>query len=159
MRSGTLENLLFQANADYYRRRSDIRLFFASLSAATGRNLDADRQILLGGDNGLRGYPLRFQSGHKRLLLTLEERVFTDWYPLRLFRVGGAVFFDAGRAWGDKPSGAPGTAFLKNIGFGLRLGNPRSGLGNMAHVDLAFPLDGDGTIEDVQFIISVKESF
>ena len=29
----------------------------------------------------------------------------------------------------------------------------------MAHIDLAFPLDGDGTIEDVQFIISVKERF
>ena len=29
----------------------------------TGHNLDLDNQILLGGDNGLRGYPLRYQGG------------------------------------------------------------------------------------------------
>ena len=44
--------------------------------------------MLLGGDNGLRGYPLRYQAGTSRALLTLEERYYTGWYPFHLFYVG-----------------------------------------------------------------------
>ena len=59
-----------------------------------------DVQLLLGGDNGLRGYPLRYEAGTSRGLLTVEQRVFTDWYPFRLVRVGAASFTDVGRTWG-----------------------------------------------------------
>ena len=48
---------------------------------------------------------------------------------------------------------------LKDVGIGLRIGNSRSGLGNIIHVDLAFPLDGDSSIKNVQFLIQTKESF
>ena len=154
-----LQNLLLNVNARYYRRQSEKRLFFAGLSAAWGANLDLDNQVLLGGDSGLRGYPLRYQAGDKRVLLTLEQRVFTDWYPLHLFRVGGAVFFDAGRAWGRHASAEANDGLLKDVGFGLRIGNPRSGLGHMTHIDIAVPLDGDSSIDDVQLLISLKESF
>ena len=56
--------------------------------------------VLLGGDNGLRGYPLRYQAGESRSLLSLGERFFTDFYPWRLFRVGYAAFLDVGRVSG-----------------------------------------------------------
>jgi len=146
-------------SARYYKRQSDRRLFYASLSGTFGYNLDVDNQVLLGGDNGLRGYPLRFQSGDKRALLTLEQRFFTDWYPFRLFHVGGAVFFDAGRAWGSSPVSDYDNDLLKDIGFGLRIGNSRSGLGRMTHIDLAFPLDGDHSIKSVQLLIATRKSF
>jgi hypothetical protein len=48
---------------------------------------------------------------------------------------------------------------LRDIGFGLRLGNSRSGLGNVLHVDVAFPLDGVSAIDKVQFLIETKQSF
>jgi hypothetical protein len=48
---------------------------------------------------------------------------------------------------------------LKDIGIGLRFGNSRSGLGNIIHVDLAFPLDGDSSIDDVQILVETKERF
>ena len=44
-------------------------------------------------------------------------------------------------------------------GVGLRLGNSRSALGNVVHVDLAVPLDGDASIKNVQFVIETKRSF
>jgi hypothetical protein len=157
--AGTAENLLLRLGGRYYKRRSDRRLFFAELSGEYGHKLDADQQILLGGDSGLRGYPLRFQAGDKRVLLTLEERLFTDWYPFRLFRVGGAVFFDAGRAWGSDSATDGGSGVLKDIGLGLRIGNPRAGRGHMTHIDLAFPLDGGGSINGVQLVISTRDSF
>jgi hypothetical protein len=45
------------------------------------------------------------------------------------------------------------------LGFGLRLGNSRSGLGNIIHIDIAFPLDGDPSIKRVQFLVTTKATF
>jgi outer membrane protein assembly factor BamA len=155
-----VRNLILDVSARYYKRQSDRRLLFLELSGAYGNNLDLDQYFLLGGDNGLRGYPLRYQTGDRRALLTIEQRYFTDWYPFRLFRIGGAVFFDVGRAWGNAPmSSSENNDWLKDVGLGLRIGNTRSGLGRMTHIDLAFPLDGDNDIENVQLLISTKKSF
>jgi len=157
--SDGLRNLLARMGAKYYKRQSKGRLFYASLDATYGQDLDIDNRVLLGGDNGLRGYPYRYLGGSKSALLTLEQRFFTDWYPFRLFRIGGAVFFDAGRTWGPSPAGSENPGLLKDIGFGLRIGNSRSGQGNMIHIDLAFPLDGDDSIDQVQFLIETRKSF
>ena len=48
---------------------------------------------------------------------------------------------------------------LKDVGIGLRIGNTRSGLGNIIHVDLAFPLDGDSSISNVQLLVETKQHF
>jgi hypothetical protein len=156
---GAAADLLLESRARYYLEQDDRWLFFASLDAAYGRNLELDHQLLLGGDNGLRGYPLRYQGGDKRARITLEQRYFTDWYPFRLFRVGGAVFFDAGRTWGQDPLGTPNFGVLKDLGIGLRLANSRSGLGSIVHIDLAFPLDGPNSIDNVQFLIETRREF
>jgi hypothetical protein len=157
--NGTPENAVLAGSFHYYHKQSESLLFYAGIDAAAGRNLDLDNQILLGGDNGLRGYPLRYQDGTSRALVTFEERYFTDWYPLRLFRVGAAAFMDVGRTWGTAPLAVPGLGILRDLGFGLRLGNSRSGLGNVIHVDLAFPLDGDATIHRVQILVVTKATF
>ncbi len=153
------QNMTLGAAARYYRRQSDRRLFYAGASGTYGQNLDLDNQLLLGGDSGLRGYPLRYRSGDKAVLLTIEQRYFTDWYPFRLFRVGGAVFFDAGKTWNSRFPNEQKDELLRDVGFGLRLGNARSGQGRMTHIDVAFPLDGDDSIKNVQFLIDVKKSF
>ena len=159
LESGELRNTVLDSSVRYYVRQSERRLFFTTLEASVGRALDLETQILLGGDNGLRGYPLRYQGGEARALLTVEQRYFTDWYPFRLFRVGAAAFFDIGRTWGESPVSTPSQGLLKDVGIGLRFGNSRSGLGNIIHVDLAFPLDGDSSIEDVQILLETKERF
>lgn len=157
--SGGAANTTLSLDAKYYRRQSEKRLMFARLSGTYGDNLDLDHQMYLGGDSGLRGYPLRFQSGDKRALFTLEQRFFTDWYPFRLFHVGAAVFLDVGRTWGEGPLGTGNDGLLRDVGAGLRLGNARSGIGRMIHIDVAYPLDGDKSISNVQFIVETKLSF
>ena len=159
LESGELRNTVLDGTLRYYVRQSERRLFFTTLEASVGRELDLDTQILLGGDNGLRGYPLRYQGGEARALLTVEQRYFTNWYPFRLVRVGAAAFFDIGRTWGESPVSTPSQGLLKDVGIGLRLGNSRSGLGNIIHIDLAFPLDGDSSIDDVQILVETKERF
>lgn len=157
--SGRFADVVGGVNARYYFRQSERRLLFVSTSADVVSNLDLDHQLLLGGDNGLRGYPLRYQAGEGRWLFTIEQRFFTNWYPFRLFNVGGAIFYDMGRTWGDNPAGTPSQGLLKDAGFGLRLGNSRSALGNVLHVDIAFPLDGDKSISNMQFLVETQRSF
>ncbi len=156
---GTLENGVLSAKLVNYTEQGPQWLLYSAVSATAGRRLTLDNQILLGGDNGLRGYPLRYQDGTARALFTVEERWFSNWYPLRLFRVGAAVFFDMGRSWGRAPLGQPSLGLLKDAGFGLRLGNARTAFGNVIHIDLAFPLDGGSNIKRVQFLVQTERQF
>jgi hypothetical protein len=156
---GRAKNLIADAAAKYYWRWRENWLLYAGLSGTVTDALDPDMQVLLGGDNGLRGYPLRFESGTSRALFTVEQRVFTDWYPFRLARVGAAVFADVGRTWGSGVIGNSDPGLLKDVGFGLRFGNTRTGLGNVLHIDVAFPLDHIGGIQQVQFLVQTLQSF
>jgi len=161
---GGLEDSIFGTAGRYYWRQAPGRTMFIGASVERGVNLDVDKQLTLGGDSGLRGYPIRYRTGQGRWLLTVEERAFTDWYPFRLFNVGGAVFYDVGATWGASqvPVAPPATTqakVLSDVGFGLRLGNSRSALGNVIHIDLAFPLNGDPSISKVQFVVEAKRSF
>lgn len=155
-----VRNALLRTNLRYFQRNFNQRhLFTASFRAVASDDLDADRQILLGGDSGLRGYPLRYQTGKHSALLTVEQRFFSNWYPWRLFQVGGAVFADVGRTWGLDPRGEPSLGVLSDVGFGLRLASPRAGSRQVIHVDLAFPLKRDERIDSVQFLIESKTAF
>ena len=157
--NGSARDTNLGATTRVYRRLSRRWLFFASLSGTRSIDPDDDHQLLLGGDNGLRGYPQSYQAGDRKLLVTVEQRYYTEWYPFRLFRVGGAIFLDAGRAWGGNATGVPDKGLLRDAGVGLRIGNARSGLGNVIHVDIAFPFDGDPSIDRVQLLVETKQSF
>ncbi|MGH8285642.1 MAG: hypothetical protein ACRETT_07735 [Steroidobacteraceae bacterium] len=152
-------NLIASGRASYYLRTGGHGVLFASAELIGTDALDPENQVLLGGSNGLRGYPLRYQTGSGLALVTLEQRLYTDWYPFRLVRVGGAVFFDAGRTWGRGALDAPNLGWLADVGVGLRLGMSRSGLGNVLHVDVALPLNGDDSIDSVQLQVETKRSF
>jgi outer membrane protein assembly factor BamA len=157
--NGTLHNGVLDAAIRYYLRESRSWLFFTALHATKGWRLDVENQILLGGDNGLRGYPLRYQDGSGRALFTVEERYFSDLYLFRLLRAGAAVFADAGRTWGTAPLAAQSLGVLKDAGLGLRFGNARSGFGNVVHVDIAFPLNARAGIAKAQFLVQTQTSF
>jgi outer membrane protein assembly factor BamA len=156
---GRGEHQLSSGSMRYYAPQGKRALFFAGVSGDLVRNPDTSDLLYLGGDNGLRGYPLRYQSGDRRALLTLEERVYTDWYPFRLFRVGGAVFFDVGRAWGGENQNTVNPGWLSDVGFGLRVLSARAAFGNVWHLDVAFPLNADPSIESVQFLFTSRRSF
>jgi hypothetical protein len=146
-------------SARYFRRNLERHLFSVSLSALATNHLDPEDQVLLGGDTGLRGYPIRYQAGESRTILNVEQRFFTDWYPWRLFRVGYAVFADAGRVGGRDPRATESLGTLYDVGVGLRLSSPRASGRNVIHIDLAFPLKRDPTIDDVQLVVETKSSF
>ena len=156
---GNTANGRTTVNARFYHRQSEKRLFFMTLVGTAGQDLDLDDPVQLGGKSGLRGYPLRYQTGDSKMLFTIEQRYFTDWYPFRLFRIGGAVFADVGRTWGNNPIGEENFGWLPDVGFGLRFTSTRFSTDKVAHLDFAFPLAGDASIDSVQILLEAKRSF
>lgn len=146
-----------QVDVRWDYRWNELTTSHFSYQLVKGQNLDADHALYLGGDNGLRGYPLRYASGDKISLFNVEQRFYTNWYPWKLFKVGAAVFADVGSNHFDgepDPSGK-----LRDVGIGLRLFNTRSSLAKVIHIDLATPLDGDPSIDKVQLLVRTESSF
>ena len=143
----------------YYQRRGSGALLYVALSGDATEFSDATQYLSLGGDTGLRGYPSNYQLGSRRVLLTAEQRLYSDWYPLRLIRVGGAVFYDVGRAWGEPYQNFPDAHWSANVGFGLRLLSARSATGTTLHLDIAFPLRREPGLDSYQLTMESKSSF
>jgi outer membrane protein assembly factor BamA len=158
LRSGAGSQFL-SAGAQYYRPQTRYRLFYASAQADWIARPGATDQLVLGGDNGLRGYPLRYQSGTRRVLFTAEQRFYTDVYLWRLLRLGGAAFVDVGRAWGGPLPTSANPGWLSDVGLGLRIVSERSSFGTVVHVDVAFPLNRAGDIGKAQLLVKAKRSF
>lgn len=157
--SGQARNLILDGTASYYWRWRPDRVFYVFLGGTTVHAMDPENQLLIGGDSGLRGYPLRYEAGTSRALLTVEQRFYTEWYPFRLARFGAAIFADVGRTWGRDAVGDSSPGMLSDIGFGLRFGNTRSGLGNVLHIDFAYPLSNEPGLKKFQVLVGTKESF
>ena len=145
--------------AQYYAPQGRRWLFYASAAADTLTRPALEDTLQLGGDNGLRGYPLRYQGGTRRALFTVEERFYTDLYVWRLFRIGGAAFIDVGRAWGGEYVNRSRPGWLGDAGAGLRIVSSRAAFSNVLHIDLAFPLDADADVRRVQLLFRTRTSF
>ena len=158
---GRSDELHLSSNTRYYFPYLPDRAFYSALSFEISRNTSGETQLLLGGDNGLRGYPIRFQQGDRKVLYTMEQRFYTNWHLWQLIYVGGAMFFDIGRAWsGDTPK-TPLTGFMRDVGLGLRLTSSRAGKGQVLHMDIAFPLNANNisTIDKAQYIVGTEATF
>src|SRR5689334_16413627 len=60
----------------YYAPQKEPLLFYFAASTDHVHSSNQADDLLLGGDNGLRGYPLRYQRGQHRTLFTFEERYY-----------------------------------------------------------------------------------
>ncbi len=150
-------NTIVRPRLQWFWFQSSNRTLFLSAKAAIGDNLFAENQFLAGGDNGLRGYPLRMQSGNRRVLLSAEQRFYLNWYPWNLIRIGAAAFVDAGRAWNSDD--ADQSDWLGNGGVGLRFLSTRHANALVVHVDVAVPFDQRDDIDSVQLVLGSKAVF
>jgi len=95
----------------------------------------------LGAENGLRGYPFRAYRGKTLLLANLEDRV-APLVSVLFFRIGFALFMDAGYAWDEGEPLHLGD-MRTDAGVGIRIGNPKSAT-NVMRLDVARGLGPDG---------------
>lgn len=153
------EDQLISGSVEYYVPQSKRAQTYIGLAGDVARDVNESNQLTLGGENGLPGYPDDYQSGNRRVLLNVEQRLYSDWFPFRLFRVGGAVFFDVGRAWGGEATNTTNPGWLSDVGFGLRLFSVRSAFGTVWRLDFAFPINPTDDIPDHQILIYSKRGF
>ena len=133
------EDSVFQATIKAVRKNLFLRQTLAAqISAEMQFGLEGEQQVLLGGNNGLRGYDPRQFSGTKRIRLNLESRTIFWEHPLVV--IGSSIFADVGYIWeGDTSDiGIP----KRSVGLGLRLGLPKLSGSRVYRADLAYPLDG-----------------
>ena len=156
---GRVRRQYLGGRAQYYAPQGRRWLFYAAASGDVLTEPGPLDELLLGGENGLRGYPLRYQSGTRRALFTVEERFYTDLYIWRLFRIGGAGFYDLGRAWGGDNVNAANPGWLGNVGAGLRIVSARAAFSTVVHLDIAVPLNATADMDKVQFLVTTKGSF
>ncbi|HCS65554.1 MAG TPA: hypothetical protein DIW64_16655 [Cellvibrio sp.] len=161
---GSVYNGLIEGKMAYHWQNFSAGQFYVLLEGARGLRLFGDKELSLGGDTGLRGYPAFYQAGDKRYLLTLEQRFYGEKEWFSLFHMGYAVFYDQGRAWGYSLIPQNQTGQLRDVGVGLRISGTRTGSRddsghNVLHIDLATPLDGGEDASQLQWLVKVKSSF
>jgi outer membrane protein assembly factor BamA len=147
------------AQVRYFAPQRAGLLLYLSGALDTVQSPNTADDLELGGDTGMRGYPIRYQRGTRRALFTAEQRVYTDFFPFRLFRVGYVAFLDVGRAWGSElPNSTPG--LLADVGFGMRILSARASFGNVLHLDIAFPVgSADPSIRSRQVTVKTFKTF
>lgn len=153
------ENLLVTNNWQWRIHPFSRSQWLVDLRLDYTRNLTRDRQLLLGGRSGLRGYPSRFQTGDRSFLLSLEKRYFYDVHLFRLFYIGSAAFVDVGRAWFAGEDNGENGGVLSNVGVGLRVTSSRFRSDRMLSVDLAYPLESGPDIDSYELSIRGRQAF
>jgi hypothetical protein len=129
---------------------------FARASMTGGWHTRTPFQLTLGGAHALRGYHRDHLPGGRRLVVSVEDRIFLGWPFPALLDMGGTVFADAGRMWaGDAPFGRD-SGWRAAVGAGLRASFP-AGSRSTYRLDVAWPLDRGTGWRDFQFSVSVGE--
>lgn len=108
-----------------------------SAIGAAGSEMPRDYQLVVGGLNGLRAYPVQALAGRELVRLNAEQRLILAHDVGHLLSFGVAGFYDAARAWGP---GAEGTSWFSDVGAGIRLAPPAFALGPVFRIDVAWPI-------------------
>ena len=152
-------NTLSTVDLSYYWLIAEKHRAFAKIAYDHGTNLTQDHLLPLGGEEGLRGYPNEYLLGDERLLINIEHRYFFDAHYLNLFRFAGVIFIDVGETkLGDSNMGTD-SDMKSSAGIGLRMNSSKATINRIAHIDLAFPLNDKGQLDEYQLRITSSSTF
>ncbi len=144
LRGGKLRDSFLTAEGIVYQRLPAIlgrpQTFVADARGDFSSGLFRDHEFVAGGDDGgLRGYPVNFIGGSRRLMMHLEDRVTIAQDLFHLMSLGAVGFFDGGEVWGRGRS-LEASNFLATVGLGLRIAGTRGSLQIPVRLDFGFPL-------------------
>lgn len=105
-----------------------------------GFNLDPEETFTVGGEV-MRGFENETQRGDRFARVNLERRHFYNFHPFNLFRLGSAMFLEAGKAWDTEGRFEQTDSVLYDLGIGLRISSSKSRPGNIIHINVAVPLN------------------
>ncbi len=131
------ENQRYGIQLKHYNRASDFHTMVINTRADWGDKLDPDNEVKLGGDNGLRAFPVDSIIGNKGWVLNLEDRMFLIDELWNLVSLGAAVFYDTGYVWAENEPIAL-SKLKSDIGAGLRFGLTHSSNEVIIRLDLSY---------------------
>ena len=142
--AGQLRDSFVTAEGIVYQRLPALmhlpQTFVADARGDLSSGLFRDHEFVAGGDDGgLRGYPVNFIGGSRRLLMHLEDRVTIAQDLFHLMSLGAVGFFDGGEVWGRGRS-FEASNFLASVGLGLRIAGTRGTLQIPVRLDFGIPL-------------------
>jgi len=133
----TPHELLQRVDARWIHQSFGRQTIVLAAKGIAGRYMNRDFEVVVGGLNGLRAFPVQAVAGRQLWRLNAEDR----WRVANLFgdffTVGAVVFSDGARAWGP---GANGDQWFIDAGVGLRFTAPQWTLGRVLRLDLAWPI-------------------
>jgi len=105
---------------------------------ASGTSMARNFELIAGGLNGLRAYPVEALTGRHLVRMNGEDRWKLADAMGGLFSFGAVGFVDAAHTWG---AGAEGVrTWFVDGGVGLRITAPEWTLGRVFRLDVAWPI-------------------
>ncbi len=151
---------LLNINTEYFYNIDKNWGLYLSNTSIASKNQYIDQPVTIGGDAGLRGFPLQYQHGKHSTKFTGEIRYYPHINLFKLFDLAGAAFMDTGKAFGDSIEKNTEDTWLHSVGIGARLYSPHSaGSQQVIHIDFAFPQSDSSNIDNVEIRIEAKQSF
>jgi len=136
-----------------YWQLHDRHTLVVGLRYTMDRLHDHSYTLYLDKEHGVRGYPAFYSGGEDRIVMNVEDRIFSDIEILSV-GIGGVAFADIGNIWAKNVGfdiGNTVTAF----GLGLRLGTSRSTRAEVVRLDAAYsPRRGR-----IQFSVGTSQFF
>jgi hypothetical protein len=161
--------VLLKMNTEYFYNISTDWGFYLNNTNVISKNQYLDKPVTVGGDTGLRGFPLQYQHGKRSTKFTAELRYYPHLNIFKLFDIAGTAFFDMARTFGyiDEPINELPTidnniepGWLYALGMGVRLYSPHAGGNNhVVHIDFAFPQSNNPDIDNFEIRLEAKRSF
>ena len=151
---------LFSNQLRHIYHLSDHEVWISQFQWNIGKNLFRDQRIAIGGDDGMRAFPLYYQSGNKSAIASTEYRYITSWHLYQLVDVALAAFVDAGRAW-DNPDRITtiDNEALYGYGVGIRLLPSHASRGSIISIDLSKPVTDNPELSGWRWRFIAKRDF
>jgi len=104
--------------SEYFHKFNDNWGGYLKNTNIISQNQYLDQPIALGGESGVRGYPLQYQHGDRSVQFTAEARYYPHINIYKFFELGAAAFIDTGKTFGTSPFTNSDASLMTSIGFG-----------------------------------------
>lgn len=148
-----------QLDAEYFHKFNEQWGGYFQSASQFSQNQFLDSPVVLGGETGVRGYPLQYQHGESNTKLTFEARYYPHINIYKLLELGGAAFIDTGKIFNQSALSQQQSSRMTSIGLGARLYSTHSSEARVIHIDIIKPIASDTNVNSVEFRVTTKHSF
>lgn len=153
------DRLILSVNTEYFHKFNERWAGYFKNSSQFSQNQFLDSPLVLGGESGVRGYPLQYQHGKHSTQFSFEARYYPHINIYKLLELGGAAFIDSGRVFSQAEPLQNQSTWMTSVGLGARLYSTHSSEARVIHLDIIKPVTSDPNVNSIEFRVTTKQSF